>query len=138
MRRLIYAGLVVMLASFAVAGQSEWRKITTTDECVIYYHPASIIQDKPGTFRVWMKAVPLDLVKERKKWNKTEPGKYDNYAYGLTLWGIRCASRQSNMIEGDYFTKDGDMIDTDIFSSKWTNILPESPLDDLLKLVCPK
>lgn len=131
-------------ASTPVRNIDEWQLVDTAADHMTYYQPSSVTILSVGSLTVWTRLVALDLDAERKRQialQKTGAGafKYYKYVYSLVLYGVRCKTRESRLLQVVDYAEGGVPLDSTTFSEQeasWENIVPNSVMDDVRLKVC--
>jgi hypothetical protein len=122
---------------------NEWQLIAVTKADLIYYKPSSIVRAR-GTVKAWTKDVPSPSTIESKRSEKAklEPDNRKSfiiattYTYSLHLIEVRCESKEFRIASVIDYDKDNSVLTSDDDPSEWSNIAPDSIVNNLFKKIC--
>jgi hypothetical protein len=128
---------------------SEWVCVSNdTNNCDIYYNPnriAYVIDTLPGellgykNIRVWLKFTGQDAKDSAIKFGaeRNMPAeRYNNWAKTLILYEFDCQIGDMRWVANLSYDTNGRIIYSDRRGGRWNDIVPDSFLDNLRKIVC--
>jgi len=114
---------------------ADWKLLGTTEESEFFYDTASIVRPSGNIIRVWVKHIYNE--KGVNTWVKKLGEQFENLDYCLELVEFDCPKRKMRLLSAQYYSKDGNIIQSLEFDKpSWWFVRPEKIDGSLYKGVC--
>jgi len=135
-------GVLLFLVAFlgfthVEARGEDWKFCTQAKDGTMYYYDASrVTHVSEGVLKFWGKAVPSP--EAVKRFVKIDP-KFTGLHHILSLIEMNCADRKRRPLWIIFYDKNGvaiENVEITLAESDWEIVLPGSPQEDLLDVLC--
>lgn len=131
---MIKLTVAVLLTSIAIAANAQWIEYAQEESGPIYYEKSRVAR-AGSDILVWEKFV-MDQDALRKA-IKEDPS-FNNYSHTITKNFYNCHAYQYRKSSVYAYSKDGKLLlsNPNIEESQYQDIVPDSNLDKLMKIIC--
>ncbi len=134
----ILIGISIFFSNGFVQGTGDWRIYGVTKYFILFYDPHSISHPSRNIVRLWIKSV--SKCNDTEDWAiKSHPNCANvEWTYVLTLTEIDCSMKQDRDIKSVGYSKEGGLVESlSDETMQWSDIVSESYIDILHKILCP-
>jgi len=127
--------IIGIIFGYSEAWGADWKLLGTTEESEFFYDTASIVRPSGNIIRVWVTHIYNE--KGVNTWVKKLGEQFENLDYCLELVEFDCPKRKMRLLSAQYYSKDGNIIQSLEFDKpSWWFVRPEKIDGSLYKGVC--
>jgi len=131
---VIFAVIGYMICFSYVEGWADWENFVTTGEYSAFYDIRNVTHPSEDVVRFWTRTIYTE--RGTSSMVQRHGQKFENLDHDITLWEIDCVDRMFRFLSGIYYSKNNEVLSSDIKETGWRFIASESIIGVLYKQLC--